>query len=255
MRVQSLTYLSLSLLLLGACTNSKSEENRTNNEIEVVQDEPSKASTFEENKSEEPTDSEKDTDETPANHEQGITITRERHLALVADTDEPYRSILADMMITNELVFHNLTEGDQPVRLSLTDYKAEKEYELTLNYPLTIEEDNFEIDGGTIIGDVTVDAPGFKSNTKIEGKLIFTKQEYQDSAQIDDLTASDGIFVTNEEHPPVVQNEYDQRSTEGFGFDEDQIKDGKVILNENDKRMEEKYNFKYDTDMEQGHVH
>lgn len=65
----------------------------------------------------------------------------------------------------------------------------------TLTVPkLTIKSKDTKIEGGTIIGDVYVEADGLKlKNTKIEGNIYFSKQEYKDSYKIDENSTVTGV--------------------------------------------------------------
>lgn len=235
-------------MLLVAC--SSKEETPASNEINLVKEELNE-STFEENKDDR-TDKQNTNDETLP--EQGQIITKRRHLPLIADTDIQYRSILADIYTPHQLSFHNNSEHEF-VRLSLINYKTEREYTLTADYPILIQEENFEIIGGEIIGDIIIDAPGFKMDGFLDGQLSFTKEEYKETAHLENLKTDQEILVTGERNLEAFQNHYNETEAQNASFELDEIVNGELQLDDNDKLLEEKYNFKYQTDIGQGHVH
>lgn len=65
----------------------------------------------------------------------------------------------------------------------------------TLTTPkITVKSKDTKIEGGTIVGDVYVEADGFDlENAKIEGNVYFTKQEYKDTFKIDDKSTVTGV--------------------------------------------------------------
>lgn len=65
----------------------------------------------------------------------------------------------------------------------------------TLTAPkLTIKSKDTKVEGGTIVGDIYVEANGFElENTKVEGNIYFSKQEYKDSFEMDDKSTVTGV--------------------------------------------------------------
>lgn len=65
----------------------------------------------------------------------------------------------------------------------------------TLTTPkITVKSKDTKIEGGTIIGDVYVEADGFElERTKVEGNVYFSKQEYKDTFKIDDKSTVTGV--------------------------------------------------------------
>lgn len=65
----------------------------------------------------------------------------------------------------------------------------------TLTAPkLTIKSKDTKVEGGTIVGDIYVEANGFElENTKVEGNIYFSKQEYKDSFKMDDKSTVTGV--------------------------------------------------------------
>lgn len=73
------------------------------------------------------------------------------------------------------------------------DNNTTKSY--TLKTPkVTIKSKDTKIEGGTIVGDVYVEADGFEiENAKVEGNVYFSKQEYKDSFKMDDKSTVTGV--------------------------------------------------------------
>jgi hypothetical protein len=96
-----------------------------------------------------------------------------------------------DMSTEQELVLEEgPTDNGEPTRkLALYTQDADRNVleRFTLTTPqLTIESPNSRIQGGTLAGDVIVDAENFQlTDAVIEGNLIFTSQEYHDSFEND----------------------------------------------------------------------
>lgn len=65
----------------------------------------------------------------------------------------------------------------------------------TLTTPkLTVKSKDTKLEGGTVVGDVYVEADGFElQNAKVEGNVYFSKQEYKDSFKLDDKSTVTGV--------------------------------------------------------------
>ena len=73
------------------------------------------------------------------------------------------------------------------------DNNTTKSYTLTTP-KITVKSKDTKIEGGTIIGDIYVEAEGFElENAKIEGNVYFSKQEYKDSFEMDDKSTVTGV--------------------------------------------------------------
>lgn len=73
------------------------------------------------------------------------------------------------------------------------DSNTTKSYTLTTP-KITIKSKDTKIEGGTIIGDIYVENNGFElQNSKIEGNVYFSKQEYKDSFKMDEKSAVTGV--------------------------------------------------------------
>ncbi|MER2064248.1 MAG: hypothetical protein ABS873_06320 [Alkalibacterium sp.] len=81
-------------------------------------------------------------------------------------------------------------DGETARKLALYTQDADRNIEerFTLTVPsVTIESDNSRIQGGTVAGDVYVNANNFSMpEGTIEGDLIFGSEEYQDSADLEE---------------------------------------------------------------------
>lgn len=103
-----------------------------------------------------------------------------------------------DLTITGE--FHNKGDESQDIYRKLALYSQDDDRNVTAEYTITapkvvVESENTNIVHGTVKGDVEVKANGFVLNgSKVEGNITFDKQEYKDSAVLD----QDGASVTGD---------------------------------------------------------
>lgn len=248
---KQLTYITLLMtFLLTGCTTNK-EKQSTSNEINLTTENQEKSTLKDEPKT---TQANKKDEKKSIN--QGITITHERHLPLIADSVDTNRSILANITATQQLSFHNLIQNNnENVTLSLKNHETEHEYTLTSLYPILIEEENFKLVGGTIKGNLIINAPGFEGTSTIEGQVVFTNEKYAKSANIENMNIQEGDYISDISKLTGFQNYYDHKAINNFNFEKDQIVNGKLQLNDNDRLMEKKYNFKYDENIDEQHVH
>lgn len=73
------------------------------------------------------------------------------------------------------------------------DNNTTKDYTLTTP-KVTVKSKDTKIEGGTIVGDIYVEADGFElEHVKVEGNVYFSKQEYKDSFKIDDKSTVTGV--------------------------------------------------------------
>lgn len=87
--------------------------------------------------------------------------------------------------------FHDKNDEANPVYRKLALYDQDDKYVVTAEYTLTVpklivETENFNIVNGKVKGDIEVKANGFVLNgTEVDGNITFAKQEYKDSAVLD----------------------------------------------------------------------
>lgn len=105
-------------------------------------------------------------------------------------------AILNDVTVERETTvagtFHNRNDPNNEVYRKLALYAQDEDRNITANYTLTlprltVQSENFRIQGGTVKGDVVVEAKGFNlhETSTIDGNLIFASEEIRESASID----------------------------------------------------------------------
>lgn len=99
-----------------------------------------------------------------------------------------------DVTIAGE--FHDKDDASADIYRKIALYSQDDDRNVTAEYTITVptlivESENTNIVHGTIKGDVLVKANGFVlDGAKVEGNVTFEKQEYQDSAKLDENNAS-----------------------------------------------------------------
>ncbi|MBP1042763.1 polymer-forming cytoskeletal protein [Vagococcus sp. BWB3-3] len=113
-------------------------------------------------------------------------------------------AVTADVTFDNDLTvageFHNKGEDSEDIYRKLALYAQDDKRVVTDEYTLTapkviVESENFNIVHGTVKGDIEVKANGFVLDAaKVEGNIVFEKEEYKTSAVLD----KEGASVTGE---------------------------------------------------------
>lgn len=99
-----------------------------------------------------------------------------------------------DVTIAGE--FHDKDDASADIYRKIALYSQDDDRNVIAEYTITVptlivESENTNIVHGTIKGDVLVKANGFVlDGAKVEGNVTFEKQEYQDSAKLDENDAS-----------------------------------------------------------------
>lgn len=99
-----------------------------------------------------------------------------------------------DVTIAGE--FHDKDDASADIYRKIALYSQDDDRNVTAEYTITVptlivESENTNIVHGTIKGDVLVKANGFVlDGAKVDGNVTFEKQEYQDSAKLDENDAS-----------------------------------------------------------------
>lgn len=106
---------------------------------------------------------------------------------------------LKDLTFTEELVLEGeFTNKDEPAR-KIALYTQDAEHNITASYTLTapkltIKSKNARIQGGTFVGDVYVEAEGFKLvNATVEGNVYFANDQYQSTFDASDQGKVTGV--------------------------------------------------------------
>lgn len=116
----------------------------------------------------------------------------------------PY--LVNDVTTDKELVlegeFHKKDDPSQDLYRKVALYAQDEDRNITERYTLTapkltVKSPNTTIQGGTFVGDVYVEANGFNlsKETKIEGNLYFSNEEYMESFTNDDGTITGATEV------------------------------------------------------------
>ncbi|MBW4081895.1 hypothetical protein [Paenibacillus sp. S150] len=108
-------------------------------------------------------------------------------------------AILNDLTFTEELVVDGqFTNKDAPAR-KIALYTQDADHNITNSFTLTaptitIKSENAQIQGGTFVGDVYVEADGFKVvNATIEGNVYFSDEKYQATYSASDQGKVTGV--------------------------------------------------------------
>ena len=136
-------------------------------------------------------------------------------------------SILSDVTLSSELVvsgeFHQRDDTDAPIYRKFALYAQDADRNITERYTLTVsrivvESPNFRIQGGTVAGDVFVNAEGFDlEDATITGNLTFASQAMMDSALLDNGTVNGSISVEGAEASADADTDADTEATEAEG--------------------------------------
>lgn len=105
-------------------------------------------------------------------------------------------AILNDLTVEEDVViageFHDKGAAENDIYRKLALYAQDADHKVTANYTLTapkvtVQSENFRVQGGTIKGDVYVEAKGFNlhETSTIDGNLYFASEDVKASAAID----------------------------------------------------------------------
>lgn len=105
-------------------------------------------------------------------------------------------AILNDLTVDQDVVvageFHDKGAAENDIYRKLALYAQDADHKVTATYTLTapkvtVQSENFRVQGGTIKGDVYVEANGFNltEDATIDGNLYFTSEDVQASAAIE----------------------------------------------------------------------
>ncbi|CAM4293480.1 polymer-forming cytoskeletal protein [Paenibacillus phoenicis] len=105
-------------------------------------------------------------------------------------------AILNDLTVDQDVVvageFHDKNDASKDIYRKIALYAQDEDHNVTASYTLTVpklivQSENLRIQGGTVKGDVYVEANGFNlyENATIDGNLYFANADVQASAKID----------------------------------------------------------------------
>ena len=103
---------------------------------------------------------------------------------------------LNDIKMDEELVvageFHDKGDAANPIYRKFAPYTQDADHNITASFTLTVpkmtvQSENFKVQGGTVKGDVYVEAKGFNvaDTATIDGNVYYASKEVQDSAVIE----------------------------------------------------------------------
>lgn len=114
-------------------------------------------------------------------------------------------AILNDLTLDQDVVvageFHDKGTAENAIYRKLALYAQDADHKITATYTLTapkvtVQSENFRVQGGTIKGDVYVEANGFNlyKDATIDGNLYFASEAIKESAAVDGkVTGTTGI--------------------------------------------------------------
>lgn len=105
-------------------------------------------------------------------------------------------AILDDLTVDKDVVvageFHDKNDASKDIYRKIALYAQDEDHNVTASYTLTVpkmtvQSENLRIQGGTVKGDVYVEANGFNlyENSTIDGNLYFANADVQATAKID----------------------------------------------------------------------
>jgi len=105
-------------------------------------------------------------------------------------------AILNDVTVPDEVVvageFHDKGAAENAIYRKIALYSQDADHKITASYTLTVpkftvQSENLKVEGGTIKGDVYVEAKGFTlpDTATIDGNLYFKSEDLKASAKID----------------------------------------------------------------------
>ncbi|MBS4539509.1 hypothetical protein GOQ27_13620 [Clostridium sp. D2Q-11] len=115
---------------------------------------------------------------------------------------------LDDLSFDEELVlegeFYDKDDESSDLYRKIGLYEQDEERNVTARYSLTapkltIKSPNAKIQSGTFVGDIYVEAEGFKLvDTKVEGNVYFASEEYKESFEQDEKSEVTGEVAVQE---------------------------------------------------------
>ena len=191
----------VAVALLAACGNDDAAEDTsedvTTEEATVEEDAATEEATVEEDAA---TEEETATEEDQADAETGASfIQGPEDVQRAFSSDAEWIAILTeDTEVEEDLVFEDQDNEEGERKLAFYEQDEEDNVTLfTLTAPsVTIEAENTRF-AGRIVGDVIVDNNGFNfyNEPEIDGDLIFTSEEYMESADYDESAVSGEVRV------------------------------------------------------------
>ncbi len=172
------------------------------NEDDTTEDDTTEDDTTEDGTAEDGT-AEDDTEDDTADAESGASVIQtadEAQDAMSAD-GEWIVVLEQDLQVDEDLTLEAQDNEEGERKLAFYDDEGDETQLYTLTVPsLTIEAENTRF-AGRVEGDVIVDADGFsfENDPEIDGDLIFTSQEFHDSADFDEASVTGEVIIEDGE--------------------------------------------------------
>ena len=167
------------------------------NEDDTTEDDTTEDGTAEDGTAED------DTEDDTADAESGASVIQtadEAQDAMSAD-GEWIVVLEQDLQVDEDLTLEAQDNEEGERKLAFYDDEGDETQLYTLTVPsLTIEAENTRF-AGRVEGDVIVDADGFsfENDPEIDGDLIFTSQEFHDSADFDEASVTGEVIIEDGE--------------------------------------------------------
>lgn len=171
-------------------------------EDDMNEDDTTEDDTAEDDTTEDGT-AEDDTEDDTADAESGASVIQtadEAQDAMSAD-GEWIVVLEQDLQVDEDLTLEAQDNEEGERKLAFYDDEGDETQLYTLTVPsLTIEAENTRF-AGRVEGDVIVDADGFsfENDPEIDGDLIFTSQEFHDSADFDEASVTGEVIIEDGE--------------------------------------------------------
>ena len=171
-------------------------------EDDTTEDDTTEDDTAEDDTAEDDT-AEDDTEDDTADAESGASVIQtadEAQDAMSAD-GEWIVVLEQDLQVDEDLTLEAQDNEEGERKLAFYDDEGDETQLYTLTVPsLTIEAENTRF-AGRVEGDVIVDADGFsfENDPEIDGDLIFTSQEFHDSADFDEASVTGEVIIEDGE--------------------------------------------------------
>ncbi|NQX46031.1 hypothetical protein HQN87_11880 [Paenibacillus tritici] len=139
----------------------------------------------------------------PATTEQADAVTSasivnqaDAFTTAVSDKGTWIVAVLNDLTVDKDVVvageFHDKNDTAKPIYRKLALYAQDADHKVTATYTLTapkvtVQSENFRVQGGTIKGDVYVEANGFNlyKDATIDGNLYFSSEDVKATAVLE----------------------------------------------------------------------
>ena len=117
---------------------------------------------------------------------------------------------LSDITLTEDLIVEGEFTNKEVVARKIAIYTQDADHNIIDSFTLTapkmiVRSENLKLQGGTFVGDIYVEAAGFRvSKATVEGNVYFATQELMDAAIADDTGVVTGVYEVKATDTDVV---------------------------------------------------